>query len=604
MQGWSRCILDIDLSSGTIRTSPLDMQMARLFLGGRGLGGRMLWDMVGPEVDPLAPENVLIFATGPLTATGAPTTNRFSVSTKSPLTGTILDANSGGRWGMFLKRAGYDALIIRGQAERPVWIEIDGERVQLHDAGALWGQTVSATTAALEGGGERRSVLCIGPAGEKLARIAAIMNDGSRALARGGTGAVMGSKRLKAITVTGTQRNGPADAERFRFLLYEIGKMLRANPITSQALPEFGTAVMVNVVNVIGALPTRNFQESQFAGAERISGEWMTERILVGRKACWACPIVCARQTRTAHGEGEGPEYETIWAFGAQCGIDDLEAIAEANYLSNDLGLDTISAGSTIACAMELTERGVIAGDLRFGRADLLAGTLRDIAARRGLGDELAEGSFRFAAAHGVPELSMSVKKLEMPAYDPRGMQGQGLLYATSNRGACHMRGNMLGPEVLALPRLLDRFATQGKAGIVAIHQNEAAAIDSLVVCRFLEMAVGVEHLARLLTAVTAIDYKAEDLLRVGERAWNLERLYNLREGFTRADDTLPRRLLEEAVPEGPSAGHTVRLAPMLEEYYEFRGWDQEGVPTAGRLQTLQLQDLVERADHGRTAPV
>ncbi len=604
MQGWTRRILEIDLGSGAINTRPLDMEMARLFLGGRGLGGRLLWDMVGPGVDPLAPANALIFATGPLTATGAPTSNRFSVSTKSPLTGTILDANSGGWWGMFLKRAGYDALIVRGQAGRPVWVEITGDRVQIHDATSLWGQTVSATTAALERGAGRRSVLCIGPAGENLVRIAAIMNDGSRALARGGPGAVMGSKRLKAITVSGTQKNVPADAERFRFLLYEIGKMLRANPITSQALPEFGTAVLMNVVNVIGALPTRNFQESQFAGAERIGGEWMAEHLLVGRKACWACPIACARRTRTAHGQGEGPEYETAWAFGAQCGIDDLEAIAEAGYLCNELGLDTISTGSTIACAMELAERGILSSDLRFGRADLLPGVLRDIAERRGLGDKLAEGSFRFAAAHGAPHLSMSVKKLEMPAYDPRGMQGQGLLYATSNRGACHMRGNMLGPEVLALPRLLDRFATQGKAGIVAIHQNEAAAVDSLVACRFLEMAVGSEHLARLLTAVTAIPCTAEDLLRVGERAWNLERLYNLREGFTRADDTLPRRLLEEPVPAGPSAGHTVRLAPMLEEYYEFRGWDPEGVPTAARRQMLQLSDLDKRADHGRSAPV
>jgi aldehyde:ferredoxin oxidoreductase len=592
MHGWSGNILDIDLGRGAIRTLPLDRDMAHQFLGGRGLGARLLWDLVGPGVDPLAPENVLIFATGPLTATGAPTTNRFTVSTRSPLTGTILDANSGGWWGMFLKRAGYDALVVRGQAARPAWIEIAGAEVRLHDAAGLWGQTVSATTAALETGAERRSVLCIGPAGEKQVRIAAIMNDGTRALARGGPGAVMGSKRLKAITVAGAQRNVPADPERFRFLLYEIGKMLRANPITSQALPEFGTAVMMNVVNVIGALPARNFQESQFAGAERISGEWMTAHILVGRKACWACPIACTRQTRTAHAEGEGPEFETTWAFGPQCGVDDLEAIAEANYLCNDLGLDTISAGSTIACAMELAERGILGSDLRFGRADLLAGTLQDIAYRRGLGDELAEGSYRFAAAHGVPEFSMSVKKLEMPAYDPRGMQGQGLLYATSNRGACHMRGNMLGPEVLALPRLLDRFAVQGKAGIVAIHQNEAAAVDSLVVCRFLEMAVGAEHLVRLLNAVTGEVFKADDLMQVGERTWNLERLYNLRAGFTTADDTLPRRLLEEPVRDGPSAGHTVNLAPMIEEYYEFRGWDQEGVPTPAQLVRLGLSGL------------
>jgi aldehyde:ferredoxin oxidoreductase len=348
----------------------------------------------------------------------------------------------------------------------------------------------------------------------------------------------------------------------------------------------------MNVVNAIGALPTRNFQQSQFEGAEQISGEQITETILVKNQACWACPISCTRVTRANGQEGEGPEYESTWAFGAQCGIDDLETIAKANYLCNDLGLDTISVGNTIGCAMELVERGVVESELRFGRADLLLETIGDIGYRRGLGDEMAEGSYRFAAAYGLPELSMSVKKLEMPAYDPRGMQGQGLLYSTSNRGACHMRGNMLGPEVLALPRLIDRFATQGKAGIVAVHQDSAAVIDSLVICKFTNMAVAEEYFARQLAAVTGEAFTADDLMEVGERVWNLERLYNLREGFTRADDTLPPRLLEEPVAEGPSAGYTVNLEPMIEEYYQFRGWDDEGRPTAQKLDELQLGDL------------
>jgi aldehyde:ferredoxin oxidoreductase len=592
MHGWAGKILDIDLSSGTVRTLPLDRDMAHQFLGGRGLGARLLWDLVGPEVEPLAAENVLIFATGPLTASGAQTSNRFTVSTKSPLTGTILDANSGGWWGMQFKRTGYDALIVRGRAARPVLMRIEPDGVVIEDAAHLWGQTVSATTAALGQDNNRRNVLCIGPAGENRSRIAAIMNDGTRALARGGPGAVMGSKNLKAIVVEGHQKNTPHDPDLFRFVLYETGKLLKANPLTSQALPEFGTAVVMNIINTIGALPTRNFQAGQFAGAEMVSGEWLTEKLLVRSQACWACPIACTRRTRTGQSQGEGPEYETAWAFGPQCGIDQMAVIAEANYLCNDLGLDTISAGSTIACAMELAERGLISSDLRFSRADLLLDILRDIAYRRGLGDELAEGSYRFAAAHGAPELSMSVKRLELPAYDPRGLQGQGLLFATSNRGACHLRGNMLGPEVLALPRLIDRFATQGKAGIVAIHQNTAAVIDSLVVCKFVNFAVSEEYFARLLTAVTGEQYKAEDLLRMGERVWNLERLYNLREGFTAADDTLPHRLLNEPSPVGPSAGHVVHLAPMLAEYYEFRGWDAHGVPTPAKLAALGLSQL------------
>ena len=593
MYGWAGKILDIDLSTGTIETRALDMELARMFLGGRGLGARLLWDAVGPGIDPLSPDNVLIFAAGPLTASGSQTSNRFTVSTKSPLTGTVLDANSGGWWGMQFKRTGHDVLIVRGVAERPTLIEITPAGVVLKDASHLWGQTVFETTRALSQDNNKRNVLCVGPAGENLSRMAAIMNDGTRSLARGGPGAVMGSKRLKAIVVEGDEKNQAQDRERFRFMLYESGKLLKANPITSQAFPEFGTAAVMNVVNEIGALPTRNFQQSVFEEAELISGEQMSDTILVRNQACWACPIACTRLTRTSQSEGEGPEYETTWAFGAQCGISDLERIAEANYLCNDLGLDTISTGSTIACAMELAERGLIHSDLRFGRIDLLHETIGDIAYRRGLGDEMAEGSYRFAEAHGAAEYSMSAKKLELPAYDPRGMQGQGLLYATSNRGGCHMRGNMLGPEVLSLPRLIDRLAYQGKAGIVAVHQDAAALVDSLVVCKFTNIAIAEEYFARLLTAISGMQFSGDDLMKVGERVWNMERLYNLREGFTADDDTLPERLLSEPVQAGPSAGFVVNLEPMLKEYYAFRGWDRQGVPTPAKLKELGLESLI-----------
>jgi aldehyde:ferredoxin oxidoreductase len=404
----------------------------------------------------------------------------------------------------------------------------------------------------------------------------------------------MGSKNLKAIVTVGTEKNTAHDKDLFKFMLYETGKIIKQSPLTSKALPQFGTAVVMNLVNEIGALPTRNFQQSQFENAEAISGERMSETILVKKRACWACPISCTRVTKTEHMEGEGPEYESTWAFGAQCGIDDLELIAEANYLCNDLGLDTISMGNTLGCAMELTQRGLLDSDLRFGQAEKLHDAINDTAYRRGLGDDMAEGSYRLAEKAGAPELSMSGKKMEMPAYDPRGMQGQGLLYATSNRGACHMRGNMLGPEVLALPRLVDRLATQGKAGIVAVHQDTASVVDSLVVCKFTNMAATEEHFARLLTAISGRPFTAQDLSQTGKRIWNLERLYNLREGFTAADDTLPDRLLNEPVAEGPSAGFTVKLAPMLQEYYEFRGWDEQGVPLPETLKELELDSLVE----------
>ena len=593
MQGWAGKILDINLSEGTIETVPLDMEMARLFLGGRGLGARLLWDLVGPEVKPLDPENALIFTTGPITASSSQTSNRFNVSTKSPLTNTLLHANSGGWWGMQFKRTGHDALIVRGKAAKPVMISITPEGVSIDDAADIWGKTVFETTEALGQNRNKRNVLCIGPAGENLSRMAAIMNDKERALARGGAGAVMGSKNLKAIVVEGKERNRPADNDQFKFMLYETGKLIKASPLTSQALPEFGTAVVLNVVNEIGVLPTRNFQQSQFEGAHKISGEAITDEILVENQACWACPITCTRISKTKSGkEGEGPEFESTWAFGAQCGIDDLDTIAEANFLCNDLGLDTISMGNTIGCAMELAEKGFLDSDLRFGQANKLLELISDTAYRRGLGDEMAEGSYRMAEKYGAPELSMTVKKLELPAYDPRGMQGQGLVYATSNRGACHETGNMLGPEVLALPRLIDRFATQGKAGIVSVHQDSAAVIDSLVYCKFANMAVAEEFFARTLTAVTGEHFTADDLMKVGERVWNLERLYNQREGFTQDDDTLPDRLLNEPVTDGPSQGFTAKLAPMLVEYYQFRGWDENGIPKDEKLAELGLDTL------------
>ncbi|MCD4686411.1 MAG: aldehyde ferredoxin oxidoreductase family protein [Anaerolineae bacterium] len=593
MKGWTGKTLHVDLTTGSIETKPLDMDIAKQFIGGRGIGARLLWDLVGPEVEPLSPENVLIIATGPLTATGFQTSNRFSVSTKSPLTGTVLDANSGGTWGMRFKRAGYDLLVITGRAEKPVYIELSPDVVEIKDATHLWGKTVSETSEALGQNKNKRNVLCIGPAGENLVLFAAIMNDVSRAAARGGPGAVMGSKNLKAIVVEGNERVEFDDKERFRFVQYEATKMLKANPITSQALPEFGTSVMMNILNNIGALPTRNFQQSHFENAEAISGEALTEQYLVSNDACWACPISCTRVTKTSKKEGEGPEYETAWAFGAACGIDDLEAITHVNYLCIDMGLDTISAGVTVACAMELAERGLLKTDLRFGRADMLEQIVEDIAYRRDVGDELAEGSARLAAKYGAPDLAMAVKKMEMPAYDSRGMQGQGLLFATSNRGGCHMRGNMLGLEVLGLPKLIDRFQVQGKASYVVVNQDSNSVIDSLVVCKFAHIAVADEYFARALTALTGVEYSTGDLYRTGARIWNMERMYNVREGFGRADDTLPPRLLEEPAT-GASEGWVSHLNEMLGEYYRTRGWDEDGVPQPKILEKLGLADLME----------
>ncbi len=599
MYGWMGKILRVDLTDGAIREAPLDGALARTYLGGRGLGARIVFDEVPPAADPLGPENRVVIAAGPITGTRAPTSGRFALSTKSPLTGAIHDSNAGGFWGVALKRAGYDALVIRGRAAGPAYLELTEAGPSVRDAADLWGKDTKETTETLIGRyGSGARALCIGPAGENLVKIASVCVDGHRALARGGVGAAFGSKNLKAIVVRGQAKPAIGDEAMFEFARYEAEKWLKANPVTSQGLPEFGTSVLVNLVNSFGVLPTRNFQQSQFEHSHAISGEEIADRLLVRKSACWACPIACARRIRPPgrYGGAEvpGPEYESVWALGAQCGISDLETVAEANLLCNRLGIDTISAGGTIGCLMEMSERGLIDHPARFGDGAALLDLLRRLAYRIGIGDDLAEGARTFAARYGSPELAMHVKGLELPAYDPRGMKAQGLAFATSNRGACHLRANMLGLELLGIPKRIDRLALRGKAGLVMVTQNSFAVLDSLSLCKFASFAVGDEFYARLLSAATGVKFTSQDLQIVGERIWNLERLFNLREGFSRKDDTLPARILGEPIPSGPAAGEVVDIEPMLDEYYRSRGWNPDGVPTPRKLAQLGLEE--ERA--------
>jgi aldehyde:ferredoxin oxidoreductase len=590
MYGWAGKILEVDLSNEKISESKLDEKLARDFIGGRGLGARILYNRVGPDIKPLDPENLLIFATGPLTGTLAPTSGRHCIVTKSPLTGTILGASSGGFWGAELKFAGYDAIIVSGQAKKPIYLLVNDDKAELKGANALWGKGTHATTDAIckEVGDDKAKVACIGQAGEKLVRIAAIINDKYRAAGRGGVGAVMGSKRLKAVAVRGKGRPKIANEADFNVHVRECQKLIKENPVTGTGLPAYGTAVLVNIINEHGIYPTRNFQTGVFPTADKTSGETIAETILVRNKACFGCPIACSRITRVEGGVHEGPEYETIWAFGAQCGVDDLESIAKANLLCNDLGLDTISMGNTIGCAMELSERDKLKGP-KFGDEKAVVELTQKTAMRDGLGEKLAEGSARLAKECGMPELSMSVKGLEIPAYDPRGVQGQGLAYATSNRGGCHLKAYMIAPEVLGVPTLVERFSTSGKPETVIIFQDLVAAIDSLALCEFTSFALETVQYAKLLSSATGIEFTDEDMMTIGERIWNLERLYNLREGFSAEDDTLPKRLLEEPMPEGPSKGRVNMLSKMLPSYYSFRGWNSKGEPTKEKLKELGL---------------
>ncbi len=594
--------LRVDLSTGRAEADEQPAEAGRRFLGGRGLGAWLLLAERVHEVEPLGPDNPLVFAPGPLTGSGAPSAGRYSVSSRSPLTGTLFDGNSGGAFGAALRRLDLDYLIVAGACDAPAYLLLDDEGARLLPAADLWGLDVLATLAALKQRHGRCEAALIGPAGESGVLFASVVNNRGRQVGRGGLGAVMGAKGLKAVVLrAGRSRPpGPADGERLAAVFAEATELLEADPITSWSLPEFGTSVLVNVLNQVGALPTRNFRESVFAAAEQISGEALRAGFVERHGACPGCFIGCARRVRTLDGGGEGPQYESIWALGADCGIGDLGAIVEANQACNRLGLDTITMGATIACAMELAELGPLPGGPRFGDAAALLPLIEATAARRGLGEELAEGSARFAARYGRPELSMSVKRLELPAFDPRGMTGQGLAFATSNRGACHLRANMLGPEILGRPALLDRFATHGKAEVLIGLQDLNAVLDSLVECKFAAYALGEAYFARLLSAVIGEAVEPAELLQTGERIWNVERLFNLRAGFTRADDALPRRLLDEPVSVGPSAGHVVDLEPMLDEYYAARDWDGDGRPTPRKLAELGLEDATPAAvrDH------
>ncbi|OPX83863.1 MAG: putative oxidoreductase YdhV [Pelotomaculum sp. PtaB.Bin104] len=592
LSGWFGKALRVNLSTGSISSEELAPELLTKWIGGRGLGARLIAGEVPAECDPLGMENKLVFAAGPLTGTRVPGSGRFSASAKSPLTGTITDSNAGGTWGVKFKKCGYDVLIIEGSSPAPVYLVIYEGQASLYEAEDLWGADLIKTDKLLKDKlGQNVSSACIGPAGENMVRYASIISDGSHALGRGGLGAVMGAKKLKAIAVLGAQKVAVSNTERLDFVVYETNKWIKANPITSQGLPEFGTPVLVNLFNELGVFPVRNFQASQFPDSGKISGEAIAETISTERRGCYGCPVQCTRFIQTEKtGVTAGPEYESIWALGPECGIGELEVIAEANYLCNLLGLDSISTGVTIGCAMELAEKGLLPAGPKFGNAAGLTKLIRQIAYRDDIGDLLAEGSRRVAEKCGAGQYAMQVKGLELPAYDPRGLQGMGLGFATSNRGACHLRAYMAGPEALGVPKMVNRFSTSGKAGLVITQQNINAAIDSLIMCHFINLAVSEEYFARILSAVTGIDYQTQGLHRIGERIWNLERLYNLRAGLVSSSDTLPPRLLEEPVADGPARGRTVELKPMLEEYYRYRGWDDCGRPLAYKLQELALE--------------
>jgi aldehyde:ferredoxin oxidoreductase len=608
-------ILRVDLAKQSILHEEIPEDMARKFLGGRGLATKYLFDELEPGADPLGPENKLIFMSGLLTGTPSPSASRYSIVTKSPLTGIWAQSSSGGRWGVDLKHSGFDGIIFEGVSEKPVYLVIDNEKAELRDATELWGKNVSEATRLLKGAlDDTFNVAAIGLAGENLVSYAAVMNDLHRAAGRCGVGAVMGSKRLKAIAVRGTKKIEIAQEKAFQDVAAKQFELLNES-ILGAGLEAYGTTLVLDMVNVCGGLPTRNWQTGVCPFAEEINGESLSEKVLVSPVGCFSCPIKCGRNSEIRKGpyegqKGEGPEYETVGTFGAMCDISDLEAITMAHYLCNDYGLDTISCGNTIAFTMECFERGILNKEdsdgleIAFGDADTMIALVHKIAKREGIGNLLAEGTRQMAQrlGRGSERFAMNVKGLELPAYDSRGAKITGLAFATANRGGDHITAYVQAPTYLAAPFLvIEESEIQDplkenpeEAKVVKELEDALTVFDAAGCCKFMGMALDADEWSAIVATLTGWDFGVDEFRRTGERIYNLERAFNIREGITRADDTLPKRLLEEPLPEGPAEGQINNLGILLDPYYEFRGWDKAtGKPTPEKLRELGLEEVI-----------
>lgn len=610
MYGWHGRLLRVNLTNGTFREEAIAEDDARQFIGGRGLAIKYLFEGMDPQADPLSPDNVLIFATGPLTSTPAPTGNRYMVVCKSPLTGALANSNSGGVFPTMLKRSGYDLIIFEGKADKPVYLYVNNRQVELRDASHLWGRDTDDTDAAVKTETTAKaSVACIGPAGENLVLVAAIVNDCHRAAARSGVGAVMGSKNLKAVAAAGTLIPELYDEPAMRAVVREANQQLAADIKKGSTMRIYGTSYVPDVTNAAGILPTYNFEYGTFEGAHNINGPTLKEKFLIRHTGCYSCPLACGRLTEVKGeiygeqfaGKGEGPEYETIGSLGSACGIDNLAAITKASYVCNELGLDTISTGVTIACAMELYAKGYLTEQdtglpIRFGDAEVLLHLIRLAARRQGFGEEIAQGSWRLAAKYGHPELSMTAKKQEFPSYDPRGLKGMGLLFATSNIGASHMMGDTAYTELFGVGKKIDGLTYDGKAELVKYFQDIFTIIDAAGLCVFVALRYTFDapngfrptRVTELMNSATGAGYTQASLLEAADRVYTLERLFLTKAGFSRADDKLPPRM-SEPMPAGPIQGETFDLARLLDDYYRARGWDANGIPTHAKLETLGL---------------
>lgn len=600
MKGWMGTILRVNLTTGEIRRDPLDPDFAKAYVGGRGMATKLLYDELPMDCDPLGPENMLIFINGPLTLTGVLSSGRYMVVTKSPLTGTVCSSNSGGYFPAAFKTAGYDALVITGKSPKPVYLWIHDDEVELRSAANVWGKDTRETVFTIRDETHRETrVACIGPAGENGVRYAAIINDTARAAARSGVGAVMGAKNLKAVAVRGTKGVKIANPEELLRTTVMADHIKKTD--LGFAFEEFGTPLFADVMNAANIMPTKNFQEGFFDDADEINGAAMIDRTLVRSKSCYGCVLNCGRNTRLPadskyQGHGDGPEYETIYSLGSNILVGDLDALTKMNYLCNELGMDTMDAGTTLATIMELSEKGLIGETeigfpLEWGDADGSIRLLEMIAAGEGFGVEAGRGGQHIAEKFGAPDVFMGSKGQGFAGYHPRGMVGQGLLYATSPEGGNHTTGNTIQREINGIPEPMDPLTAEGKAELVIMRQNETAFVEACGVCVFPYMLMedGISILAEFYSAVTGLHHTEADVRLIGERIFNLEREFNRRLGFARKDDVLPKRLTEEPHGEGIGEGNTVPLEEMLDQYYSLRGWNSEGIPTTESLQRLGL---------------
>jgi aldehyde:ferredoxin oxidoreductase len=610
-------ILRVKLSEGTVVEEDLRDDWARGFIGGAGLATKYLYDEIPAGIDPLGSQNKLVFMTGPLTGTTSASAGRYSVVAKSPLTGIWGHGNSGGSFGPALKRSGYDGIVVEGVSDKPVYLKVVNGEAELRGASDLWGKKVPDTEDIIQRGSDQRLVIAsIGPGGENLVRYAAIMNNRHRAVGRCGLGAVMGSKRLKAIACGGEATVELADPETFRRVARKQIDLLDES-ILKVAFETFGTNMVSDMVNSRGGYPTRNWQRGVFDEIDAVNGQGLTDAVFVKGLSCFACPIACGRATEIRDGKwaghsGEGPEYETANTLGAMCGVADMNAITMANYLCNEHGLDTISAGSSIAFAMECYEKDIMTKEdtcgveLSFGDAELVVDLIEKIANRDGIGDLLAEGTKAMSEklGQGSEHFAMHVKGLELPAYDPRAAKITGLGFVTANRGGDHITGYVQGPTFIDAPflviddsRIADPYvANPAEVKVLVDLENALTVFDCIGACKFMGILLPAEEYVQLISSAIGWDFDIRDFRTSGERIYNLMRMFCVREGIDRTKDVLPGRLTSDPLPDGPAEGMVIdaeTIELLKDVYYELRGWDkQTGKPTVRKLQELGLGEL------------